>query len=643
MASVFLSYDRDDTARARPLALALEKAGHSVWWDLHVRGGAQFSKVIEEALKAADVVVVLWSAHSVESAWVRDEAAAGRDSGRLVPATIDGTEPPLGFRQFQTIDLSHWKGRSSSPALKMLLADVVSAKKPSEGQAYPKTTADNGTSKHRQRLFVVVTVAAIAVTLLAGLFLWRPWNSIAPNPTVLVTAGRNDGPSQALARDLALQLRNLPSLQSGSIRLITSGEAAPDKPALILELTSLSEQQTPGANLLLRSTADGSVIWSHDFEQGQRSTADMKLQMASSAGRVLGCANDALGRDGNPLPSSAHAPYLSACAETAEGRNYDPRPVIAGLSKVVAAAPGFISGWRKLLIAEADAIEYSDMTQPTPGQLELLRTHIATARRLQPDMAEATVAEAALTPPTDLVRKVALMDRAYREDPNNPVVLMRRTELQQSVGRMDDGVGTALEALDVDPTSPAVLNNYISALAYAGETDAAEQQLKRAERVWPGTSALDDLQWRFYFRFGDPRIGLKMASNRTVTPTQLMFLQARANPTNENVEKLLSYYRAHLQSIEQPDFLMQAFAQFHREKELYAIMLNWPRSEQLAGLGGAWFRPALHEFRRDPRFISLAARSPLLRYWRMANQWPDFCSEPDLPYDCKKEAAKLGA
>lgn len=47
MASVFLSYDRDDSAAAKIIATVLEKAGHSVWWDLHVRGGAQFSKVIE--------------------------------------------------------------------------------------------------------------------------------------------------------------------------------------------------------------------------------------------------------------------------------------------------------------------------------------------------------------------------------------------------------------------------------------------------------------------------------------------------------------------------------------------------------------------------------------------------------------------
>src|SRR5438128_6009862 len=124
MASVFLSYDRDDANRARPIALALEKAGHSVWWDVHVRGGAQFSKVIEEALKAADAVVVLWSASAIESPWVRDEAAAGRDSGRLVPVSLDGAEPPLGFRQFQTIDFSTWNGRGRPAELRTVLAAI---------------------------------------------------------------------------------------------------------------------------------------------------------------------------------------------------------------------------------------------------------------------------------------------------------------------------------------------------------------------------------------------------------------------------------------------------------------------------------------------------------------------------------------
>ena len=127
MTGVFLSYDRDDASAARIIATALEKAGHSVWWDLHVRGGAQFSKVIEEALKAADAVVVLWSARSIESAWVRDEAAAGRDTRRLIPATIDGIQAPLGFRQFQTIDLTDWKRGAKSRGYKELESAINEA------------------------------------------------------------------------------------------------------------------------------------------------------------------------------------------------------------------------------------------------------------------------------------------------------------------------------------------------------------------------------------------------------------------------------------------------------------------------------------------------------------------------------------
>jgi hypothetical protein len=88
---------------------------------------------------------------------------------------------------------------------------------------------------------------------------------------------------------------------------------------------------------------------------------------------------------------------------------------------------------------------------------------------------------------------------------------------------------------------------------------------------------------------------------------------------------------------------MQAFAQFHRENQLYDIVLHWRNPGEFADLEDVWFRPALQEFRRDPRFMQLAARSPLLNYWRSTGKWPDFCSEPDLPYDCKKEAAKLKA
>ncbi len=39
--------------------------------------------------------------------------------------------------------------------------------------------------------------------------------------------------------------------------------------------------------------------------------------------------------------------------------------------------------------------------------------------------------------------------------------------------------------------------------------------------------------------------------------------------------------------------------------------------------------------------MALAARIGLVDYWRSTGEWPDFCFDPRLPYDCKAEAAKL--
>ena len=125
MARVFLSYAREDIEAARRLAGILADAGQTVWWDRHVHGGANFSNEIERELKDADAVIVLWSPAAIASAWVQDEAAEGRDTGRLVPAVLNGVKPPLGFRQLQCIDLSPWDKDGRSGPIDDLLAAIA--------------------------------------------------------------------------------------------------------------------------------------------------------------------------------------------------------------------------------------------------------------------------------------------------------------------------------------------------------------------------------------------------------------------------------------------------------------------------------------------------------------------------------------
>jgi TolB-like protein/Tfp pilus assembly protein PilF len=122
--SVFVSYSRTDLDRARPVIALLEGAGFDVWWDGRLEGGENYLATTENALETADCVLVLWSQTSVGSHWVRDEAQRGRERGCLVPLSLDGTMAPLGFRQFQLLDISGWNGAPNDALSGRILAAV---------------------------------------------------------------------------------------------------------------------------------------------------------------------------------------------------------------------------------------------------------------------------------------------------------------------------------------------------------------------------------------------------------------------------------------------------------------------------------------------------------------------------------------
>ena len=143
MARVFLSYAREDSDAARQLADDVGRAGHEVWWDQHIQGGSRFSRAIDKALKDAEAVIVLWSEAASDSAWVQDEAAEGRDSGRLVPVLIEACKPPLGFRQFQSVDMSSWNGGGGAELTALLeaIASTVGTEKAEQKGAAPAKAA----------------------------------------------------------------------------------------------------------------------------------------------------------------------------------------------------------------------------------------------------------------------------------------------------------------------------------------------------------------------------------------------------------------------------------------------------------------------------------------------------------------------
>ncbi len=137
MADVFVSYARSDEGVAERVAEALRGEGFGVWRDDQLPAHRAYSEVIEERLKSAKAVVVLWSADAAKSQWVRAEADSARVAGIMVQAALDGTVPPLPFNQIQCADLSGWDGSAETTGwrkLKDSLRTLVGPAKPIGGE-----------------------------------------------------------------------------------------------------------------------------------------------------------------------------------------------------------------------------------------------------------------------------------------------------------------------------------------------------------------------------------------------------------------------------------------------------------------------------------------------------------------------------
>ena len=124
MADIFISYANADRERARQLADALTHRGYAVWWDRTIPPGRVFDEVIQEAIQGARCMIVLWSADSVRSNWVKTEAAEGVARGILVPALIGEVAPPIEFKRIQSANLAVWDGDETHGEYRNLLESV---------------------------------------------------------------------------------------------------------------------------------------------------------------------------------------------------------------------------------------------------------------------------------------------------------------------------------------------------------------------------------------------------------------------------------------------------------------------------------------------------------------------------------------
>lgn len=161
---VFISYSREDKKHAKKLADFLLSSGHTVWWDQEIHAGSDYREEISKELRSAEKVIVIWTSHSIKSTFVIDEAQRANHERKLIPVTMDVSEPPMGFGHLHSVSAIDLE--SEFPAI---LAAVESRPAPNQAQSLRKL--------NRQKKLLIASVIGLAAIIGTLFITFRPESS----------------------------------------------------------------------------------------------------------------------------------------------------------------------------------------------------------------------------------------------------------------------------------------------------------------------------------------------------------------------------------------------------------------------------------------------------------------------------------
>ncbi len=125
MSDIFISYARTSEAEAKQIGESLQALGYGVWRDDEIPAHRAYADVIQERIKAAKAVLVVWSADAAKSEWVRSEAERARADRKLVQLKLDAADLPMPFDQIQCAGLAGWSGDLNHPGWRKVVASIA--------------------------------------------------------------------------------------------------------------------------------------------------------------------------------------------------------------------------------------------------------------------------------------------------------------------------------------------------------------------------------------------------------------------------------------------------------------------------------------------------------------------------------------
>jgi TolB-like protein len=616
---IFISYARTDRPRVAPLAAALLARGYDVWWDAMIEGGAGFAKMIEAKLEAADAVIVCWSATSVLSDWVRDEAAHARDHKRLVPVSLDGTEAPLGFRQYHSVDLIKWQGRADSAEMDSIMAGISGI----QGVAPLPFLATSKMGFDRRKA-LMLGGGAVAVAA-GGLVVFNPFKSgrQANSVAVLPFANLSEDKDQAyfsdgLSEEIRSALARNPALK---VAAPTSANIFRDRAADAkvigskLGVAFLLEGSVRRAGDIVRIAAElvdtktGFSKWSQSFDRQLTDVFAVQSEIASVVADALAVrVAAATGKIGGTANVAAFDAFLKGRALfNSDGGEETDRGSLVKFEEAIRLDPKYSDAYAarsRSIVAIANQYAKAEDLRAMYDEA------VATAKKavaLAPNLAAAQMAlgQALSSRNNDVSDATAPFDRAATLGIGDADIQVLYAIFSARAGRAEKAIAAATRAIDLDRLNPRAFRagGLVQYLAhnYAAAIPLSQQGLKLNPNLRNANGNIGNCQFMLN-RFSEAKAayqaeaapilrlpGLAIVEKRLGNETAAL---AALTELQNNLGDNALYQRA------------QVFAQWRDFDAAIAALIKGKRVGD-SGLLQARVDPLLIPLNKDPRFEQL--------------------------------------
>ncbi|HVF94315.1 MAG TPA: TIR domain-containing protein [Sphingomonas sp.] len=625
MPDIFISYARSTAPVAKVVADTLRAQGCAVWWDEELPAHRAYADVIEEHLRAAKAVIVLWSADAIKSHWVRAEADLARAKGTLIQVRMDDSTPPLPFNQIQCVDLAGWDGRADAAGWRKVVASVAAL------LGAPTSAA-------------VASVAAPAAKLLAVL----AFDNLSNDPELDYFS---DGVSEEILYTVA-RAKGLRVIGKASSFQFRGPAKAPRQVASALHATHILDGSVRRAgdniriNVELTDTESLETLWSERFDRALTDIFALQDEIAAAVATSLDH-HFSPTREALAIDPAAYDFYLQAQAIYAQDMTWsDQARCVDLLEKAVSRAPNFAQAW---------------------GRLALYRkgeAAIAAAERgleLDPSCATSLAALAMTRPPfARNAEKLELAEQAYLLTPDDQLVAGVYNIILISLGLIARACQVSEERLARDPLSPMVAGGLAIVYRSAGRAEEAAAIAERALAAFPSADYVRFI--RGVLAIYDDDIDCAAAMAETVSPSAevaplqvlVMFIRAVAAmaPADRAIAVGGFLHRQQPRSfivdiglaaaMGEPDLAMEhLLAAIDAGRPIEFTPDNDGRAATEATVTTGLFMPNCEVLRRDPRFAEVCVRLGLYDCWRDTGRWPDCVAEVAPLYDLKAACTAL--